>query len=226
MKIPPVKALIFMKKHSVRLPGKNVKPLCNRPLFHWIMDSLSNSKYVKEIIINTDSIEIAEDAKKHFNVTIHMRPDYLLNIQSNEADQIMEYDLTKTEGEFFLQTHSTTPLVRSETLDLAVEAFFNQDTHDSLISVTPIQKRFYSKDGKAINHEPYSLIKTQHLPCVYEENSCIYMFSRTIFDEYKHRIGRNPLMFPMDRYESIDIDEEIDFVLAESLMKYKLKGKL
>ncbi len=49
------KALIFMKAHSERLPGKNMKKLCGRPLFHWILDSLSEAKYINEIIINTDS---------------------------------------------------------------------------------------------------------------------------------------------------------------------------
>ena len=124
MSKPPIKALLFMKGQSERVPNKNMRLFCERPLFHWIMNSLSQSKYVKEIIINTDSDQIAEEAKKNFNVTIHMRPDYLLNIQSDEANQIMAYDLTQTDGEYFLQSHSTSPLLRSETINQAIETFF------------------------------------------------------------------------------------------------------
>ena len=71
-----------MKAHSERVPGKNMRELCGRPLFHWILDALNNSGVVDEIIINTDSEEIAESARKYFNATIHMRPKYLLNIHN------------------------------------------------------------------------------------------------------------------------------------------------
>ena len=84
-----------MKAYSERLPRKNMKKLCGRPLFHWILDTLSESIYINEIIINTDSKEIAESASKNYNVTIHERPEYLNNIESNEANQIIEYDLSK-----------------------------------------------------------------------------------------------------------------------------------
>ena len=214
-----------MKKHSERVPEKNIRPLCGRPLFHWILDSLSSSRYLSEIIINTDSEEIAEDAIKNFKVTIHMRPDYLLHIQSDEAYQIMAYDLGKIGGEFFIQSHSTNPLLRSETIDKAVESFFKQNECDSLFSVTPVQKRFFQKDGSAINHDPEKLIKTQELPIIFEENSCIYLFSRTVFFDRKNRLGHRPMLFPIDRFEAIDIDEEFDFAIAEALMTARLKVK-
>lgn len=221
MNVPPVKALIFMKKHSERVPGKNMKLLRGRPLFHWIVDSLSQSKYIKEIIINTDSDEIADNAKRYFDVTIHMRPAYLLNITSNEADQIIEYDLSQTNGEFFLQSHSTTPLLLPGTIDHTVETYFRQNRYDSLISVTLLRKRFYWPDGTPINHDPDNLIRTQELPPIYEENSCVYLFSRAIFNVRKSRIGYRPLMCPVGILESVDIDEADDFELAEALLELR-----
>lgn len=223
MSIPGIKALLFMKRHSERVPRKNMRDFCGRPLFHWIMDSLSQSKYVSEIIINTDSEEIAKSAEENFKVTIHMRPEYLLKITSNEAYQLMAYDLSITEGEYFLQTHSTNPLVRTETIDNAILTFFEQNQHDSLISVTPLHKRFYWSDGRPINHDPDALIKTQELPFVYEENSCIYIFSRQVMKERKNRIGFYPQFFKMDTFESVDIDEMFDFIIAESLMKERIR---
>lgn len=220
MKIPQVKALIFMKHHSVRVPKKNIRNFCGRPLFHWILQTLESSKYISEIIINTDSEEIASDAEKNFNVTIHMRPDYLLKIDSNEANQIMEHDLTLSEGEYFLQTHSTNPNLQVDTVNRAIEAFFANNEYDSLISVTPVRKRFYWPDGRPINHDPQSLIKTQDQTPLYEENSCIYIFSREGFTKHQNRIGANPLFFPIDAIEAGDIDEESDFVLAESVKQY------
>jgi len=217
---PQIKALLFMKAHSERVPGKNMRHLCGRPLYHWIMDSLNDSEVVDEIIINTDSEEIANDAKKHFDVTIHMRPDYLLDIDSNEAYQIMDYDLKHTDGEYFIQSHSTNPLLKSETIKMAIESYFlNIDKYDSLFSVTPIQTRIYNNNYQAINHDPAKLIKTQNLPVFYEENSCIYIFNRKSFLDNKNRIGKNPNLYPIDKFESVDIDEEFEFLFAESLMK-------
>jgi CMP-N-acetylneuraminic acid synthetase len=226
-KIQPIKALLFMKGESERIPQKNIKQLCNRPLFHWIIETLSKSEYISEVILNTDDLEIAREATDNFNVTIHMRPEYLLHITSNEASQIMTHDLSITEGEHFLQTHSTNPLLKPDTVDKAVEAYFeNLGTHDSLFSVTPLQKRFYWENNKAINHDPFNMIRTQELPVIYEENSCIHIFSRKIFKETGSRIGRCPRMFSMDPYEAIDIDEPFDFSIAEALMKERLHSEI
>lgn len=212
-----------MKAYSERVPGKNMRPLNGRPLFHWIMDALNKSGVVNEIIINTDSEEIAENAEQNFDVTIHMRPDYLLNIQSNEPNQIMSHDLDKTDGEYFIQTHSTNPLLKPHTIQETVNVFFeNFAHHDSLFSVTPLQTRLFDHNFKALNHDPKNLVKTQNLPRIYEENSCIYIFSRNSFTKNKNRIGAKPLLFPIDRHEAVDIDEEFDFLLAETLMKNRI----
>ena len=211
-----------MKAHSERVPGKNMRLLNSRPLFHWIMDALNTSGVIDEIIINTDSDEIAENAKDHFDVTIHMRPEYLLNIQSDEPNQIMAYDLEKTKGKYFIQSHSTNPLLKGETIKSAVNKFFEiKDKFDSLFSVTPLQTRLYNEYYQAINHDQKKLIKTQDLLPVYEENSCIYIFSRSSFKKNRNRIGENPYLFAIDRFQAVDIDEEYDFLFVQSLLGNK-----
>ncbi|MCX6168379.1 MAG: acylneuraminate cytidylyltransferase family protein [Ignavibacteriales bacterium] len=217
MNVPEIKALLFMKQHSERIPGKNMKIFYGKPLLHWILESLSGSIYISEIIINTDSEIIANEASKHFSVTIHKRPDYLLTINSNEANQILDYDLSITKGNYFLQTHSTNPLLKTRTIDRSIEEFFKNSHNDSLLSVTPLQTRLFFHDGKPINHDPEKLIKTQELAVIYEENSCIYIFSREGFLKNKNRIGKSPLLFPIDRLEAVDIDEKYDFLFAEFL---------
>ena len=222
MEIPEIKVLVPMKGHSERVPNKNIRPLCGKPVFHWILESLSGSKYINEIIINTDSPEIAKSAKNHFNVTILERPDFLLGDMVS-IQPLIEYDLSQTKGEYYLQTHSTNPLVKTQTIDKAIEAFFAQTEHDALFSVTPIKTRFYWADGSGINHDPQHLIRTQDLEPIYEENSCLYIFSRETNRKTKNRLGSNPMMFPMDRLEAIDIDDMEDFFWAEFLLERKLQ---
>ena len=216
--IPSITALVPMKGHSERVPGKNLRVMCHKPLFYWILDALSRSRFIDRIVVNTDSPEIAQGTTKLFDVTIVERPTELQG-DFFVANDLIAYDLSQfPDTEFFLQTHSTNPLLRTETIDQAITAFFQQNKYDSLFSVTKLQTRLYWAEGTPLNHDPSKLIRTQDLEPIYEENSCLYIFSRESFNTNKNRIGGSPMMFPIDRFEAVDIDEEFDFVLAESLL--------
>ena len=89
---------------------------------------------------------------------------------------------------------------------------------DSLFSVTRWQTRLYDQLGRAINHNPSILLQTQDLPPVYEENSCLYIFTRDILLTHRHRIGDRPLLFEIDPAEAWDIDEEFDFAVVDFLI--------
>lgn len=225
MKNKEIIALVPMKIHSERVPNKNMRSFCGRPLYHYIIKTLLSSKYIKEIYINTDSQMIEEDAKRHFDrVYIIERPESIRGdlIPMND---IIAYDLSQIKGEDFLQTHSTNPLLATVTIDRAIECYFeNLEYSDSLFTVTRHQVRLYWQDGRPINHNPDKLLRTQDLPPVFEENSNIYIFSKSSFkNNGGKRIGLKPQMFRMDRLEAIDIDDEEDFKLAE--MIYTLKEK-
>jgi CMP-N-acetylneuraminic acid synthetase len=84
--------------------------------------------------------------------------------------------------------------------------------------VTRLQTRLYDRNGKAINHNPIELIRTQDLPPIYEENSCLYLFTRENLMKRNHRIGERPFMFEIDAREAWDIDEELDFAICEFLI--------
>lgn len=226
MNIPKITALVPMKGHSERVPNKNIRDLAGRPSFHWIMDSLSASPYISEILVNTDSEEIAKSASSNFDkVRILERPDFLLGDMVS-IQPLIEYDISKGETDFYLQTHSTNPLVKTETINKAIEVFFNQKEHDALFSVTPVKTRFYWKNGKGINHDPNLLIRTQDLDPIFEENSCLYIFSKETNEKCKNRLGTNPLMFEMEELEATDIDYWEDFLWAEFLLRLRQNGKI
>ncbi len=224
MEIAPITALVPMKGHSERVSNKNIRPIAGKPCFHWILESLSKSNYIKEIVINTDSEEIAQNAKENFNVTILKRPDFLLGDMVS-IQPLIEYDLSQTTGEYYLQTHSTNPLVTTETINRAIKTFFSQKEHDALFTVTPLKTRLYWPDGTGVNHDPQHLIRTQDLEPVLEENSCLYIFSKETNKKTKNRLGSNPLMFPMDPFEAVDIDDIEDFYWAEHLLLKKLENE-
>ena len=212
-----ITALLPMKGHSERVPNKNMRLFANKPLYHCIASILERSEYIDKIIINTDSLVIAEDAKQNFSkVEIVERPASICGDMIPMND-IIGYDLNFSDSEYFLQTHSTNPLIGQETLNAAIENYFEKlNEYDSLFSVNELHTRMYWQDGKPVNHDPAELLRTQDLPPLYEENSCIYIFSKQSFhDADKKRIGNTPQMFPTSKLQSLDIDEEEDFLLAE-----------
>ena len=86
-------------------------------------------------------------------------------------NDVLLYDVTQVESDFYLQTHSTNPLLSTETITRAIHLFLdNYPSYDSLFSVTRIQTRLWDSMGRAINHNPAILLRTQDLQPVYEEN--------------------------------------------------------
>lgn len=216
---PLITALVPMKGHSERVPNKNLRPFCGKPLYHWIVHSLQQSRYVKQIAVNTDSPAIAEDIARSFrDVKVIDRPEEIRG-DFVSMNTIITYDLSQLPGEHFLQTHSTNPLLKAETIDRAIELYLdNLPAHDSLFAVTRHNARFYHSDGSPINHNPNEMLRTQDLPPILEENSNLYLFSRESFSQIgNRRIGLRPYLFEISRLEAIDIDEEDDFLLAELL---------
>jgi len=217
-----VVALLPMKGNSERVPNKNLKDFCGRPLYHKILDTLLESKYIDEIIINTDGEHIKEDLDKNYKgrVVIHDRPAEIIG-DFVSMNKIIEYDINKVNADIYVQTHSTNPLLLSGTLDNAIEKMMNRpDEFDSIFSVTKVQTRLYDAEGKPSNHNPLELLRTQDLPPLFEENSSFYIFTKQSFEKSGgKRIGLKAEMFEMDKVEAIDIDQIQDFIIAESIYK-------
>lgn len=219
-----VTALLPMKGNSERVPNKNLKDFSGKPLYHRVLDTLLDSKYISAVVINTDSAKIKKDALESYgdNIVIHDRP---IEIQGDlvSMNKVIENDVLRFESDIYLQTHSTNPLLTTASIDNAMALFLEpdfKDNYDSLFSVTKIQTRLYDENGKAFNHNPQKLIRTQDLPPLFEENSNFFIFTKESFMESGlKRIGKKPKMFEIDKIEAIDIDDPQDFLIAETLYK-------
>jgi CMP-N-acetylneuraminic acid synthetase len=207
-----------MRHSSERVPGKNYRDFNGKPLYHWVVESLLESGRVDEVLIDTDSELIINDAAQFENVRTVRRPDDLLG-GDVPMNSILLHDVNQIEADWYLQTHSTNPLLRPETIGSAIDALLASapGEHDSLFSVTALQTRLYWADGSAINHDPEVLLRTQDLPPVFEENSCIYLFQKRTLEQHGTRIGKTPMMFEIPAEEATDIDVELDFRVAEAL---------
>lgn len=215
---PRIAALVPMRHHSERVPGKNYRLLAGRPLYHHSISALLACPLIAEVVINTDSPTIAEDAARHFpQVRLIERPHHL-RADTVPMNDILLYDVSQVDAAYYLQTHSTSPFLRSATITRAIEQFqASYPLYDSLFAVTRLQTRLWDALARPVNHNPAILLRTQDLPPIYEENSAFYIFTRQTLETFHNRISTRPILFEVDRLEAWDIDEEVDFRIAEAL---------
>jgi CMP-N-acetylneuraminic acid synthetase len=217
--MPTIAALIPMRHHSQRVPGKNYRPLAGKPLYQHIVETLLACERINRVVVDTDSQPVIDGLRCDFpQVLVIERPEHL-RADAIAMNEILAYDTERFPADFYLQTHSTNPLLRPDTVARAIDVFMaNYPAYDSLFSVTRLQTRLWDQLGRAINHNPAILLQTQDLPPVYEENSCMYLFTRPTLMARRNRLGERPYLFEIDAAEAWDIDEELDFAITDFLM--------
>jgi CMP-N-acetylneuraminic acid synthetase len=220
--MPKIVALVPMRHNSQRVPGKNYRPLAGRPLYQHIIETLLAVPEIDEVIVDTDSAPVMDGLRRDFpQVRVLERPEHL-RADAIPMNEILAHDTAQVEADFYLQTHSTNPLLKAGTVSRAIQSFIKDyPAYDSLFSVTRLQTRLWDGLTRPINHNPAILLQTQDLPPVYEENSCLYLFTRQNLLARRNRLGERPLMFAVDADEAWDIDEEIDFAIAGFLLQWQ-----
>jgi len=214
-------ALMPMKANSQRVEGKNFRLLHGRPLYRWMLDTLLSVQEIERVIINTDASQLLYDSGLTLDerVLIRERKPALCG-DTVSMNKILADDLAWDKGNYYLMTHTTNPFLKLATIRRAIKNFKDElrsGKFDSLFSVNKLQTRFYRKDVSPVNHDPQALLQTQDLEPWYEENSCLYLFTRESFSQTSARIGQRPMMFETPRAESLDIDTPEDWEFAEML---------
>lgn len=218
-------ALVPMRHQSQRVPGKNYRSVAGKPLYAYILSTLLKCDEISQVVVDTDSELIQRGVREMFpEVLLIERPEHLRG-DAVPMNEILAYDATQIEADFYLQTHSTNPLLQPSTISKAIQMFLaNYPYFDSLFSVTRLHTRLWDALGRAINHNPAILLQTQDLPPIFEENSCLYIFTREKLLSRLNRIGERPMMFEINPSEAWDIDEELDLEIVEFLLKRKLSN--
>jgi len=160
-------ALLPLKAHSERIPGKNFRLFCGKPLFRWMLDTLLATDKIDLIVVNTDARAELEANGLEENPRILVRerkPELRGDFVSMNA--VIADDVENVPADTYLMTHTTNPLLSRATIVAALAAYKEgvaNGTCDSLFTVNRIQTRFYRGDGSAVNHDPAQLLRTQDL---------------------------------------------------------------
>lgn len=227
-----VLALIPARKGSKRVVNKNIRPLCGKPLIGYTIEVAKKSRLVTRIIVSTDSEEIASVSRTFGAEVPFLRPDEIAQSDSTEM-QFFEHALDwlkENEGyepDLIVLLYPTSPFRKAESIDMAIAKMLAHPEADSLRSVklcTEHPYKMWVVDGDYLQPFVRTADKNNHtlsyqlLPTVYIQNASIYITKPTTINDKKSSTGDVIIPFIMDEEESIDINNPIDFKLAEVIM--------
>ena len=225
-----VVALICARGGSKGLPGKNIRPLAGRPLIAWAIDQAKAVKRVNRVIVSTDSRDIADAAKRAGAEVPFMRPPELAQDHSPEWlvwRHALNF-LKEDEGVFpdaLMVVPATAPLRAVDDLDQCLDLYEKGDV-DVVVTVTDAHRSPYfnmvrtNEDGTVSLVVPPAgpLVRRQDVPIVYDMTTVAYVARpQFVLDRTSTFEGRvRAVHVPAER--ALDIDTDLDFRIAESLM--------
>lgn len=228
-------AIIPARGGSKGLPGKNIRLLNGKPLIAWSILAAKKSKYLDRVIVSTDSEEIATVAQQWGADVPFLRPAELATDTTSSIDVILHAIDTLAAGgagetfDYIVLLEPTSPLRTVTDIDAAIERLLSHHGAEAIVSVAKAEAshpQFHLRIGTSSFIEPFMGEEIKHLPRqkiadVYFPEGTIYISS--IFAlRAKHAFYHNrTLAYVVQRYQQLEIDEEMDLVCAEALMKHK-----
>ncbi len=225
-------AIIPARKNSKRLPNKNCKIFHGKPLILWTIEYAKKSRFIDNIIVTTDDPKIINIAKNE-NIEYLIRPEELATDRAKTTDVVLDL-LFKIPSlpDYIILLQPTSPLRDNIHIDGAIE-YLNNKNADAVISVcenehNPLWSNILPEDLSLINflNPDIKNKRSQDLPKYYRLNGAIYICKTSSFIEVKtFFLSSNIYAFVMDKYSSVDIDDQFDFYFAEFIYDKIKNGK-
>lgn len=231
MKSLKILAVIPARGGSKGIQKKNLARLINIPLVGYSIKAAISSKMFEDIVVSTDDSEIMKVSAEMGAQTPFIRPGYLASDSALTAP-VVEHALLEMESQkkfkydAIMLLQPTSPLRTDQHIRSAIEIFMNNEC-DSVVSVTsvggnhPLRMKKILPDGRLENYIDqgfWNLRPRQELPPIFIRNGAIYLIKRESFLREKSLIANNCFAYEMLANDSVNIDTELDLVLAEQLI--------
>lgn len=205
--------LIACRGGSVRVPNKNIKNFSGSSLLEIKINQLL--QLVPKVYVNSDSKDILEIADKLGAIPVLRNPEYATSeVSINEVYA----EVTKPiPHEHILFAHVTSPLIKTSTIKNCIVQYNNlSEPYDSICTVQLLKKFIWHK-GKAINYDSNKMPRSQDLPNYHMIAFAINILPKELLLNLKNIVTNNYFPIELDEIEAIDIDDKIEFELAEYL---------
>ena len=228
--------VISARGGSRGLPGKNIRPLLEKPMIVWSIEQALATPGIDRVVVSTDSEEIAAVARIAGAETPFVRPDYLSTSEAGKFD-VFKHALVSCEEyynekyEFYLDLDCTSPLRDVDDISACIARFREVRKHgvDGVFTVCDARKNPYfnlletDKSGalKICKNLPSTIVRRQDAPPVYEHVASIYVFSPEYIHSASYLLDGHTEGYDIGSEKSLDVDSDLDFLLVEYLMKRK-----
>ena len=216
-------AIIPARGGSKRLPRKNILDLCGKPLISWSIDAALKSKYISKVVVSSDDEEIL-NISSNFGADIIKRPYELANDTATTFDAVKHTIDNFENYDYIVLLQPTSPLRNENQIDEAIE-LLEEKQADAIVSVcemdhSPLWSNTLPKDGNMNNFLKDEILnkRSQDLEKYYRLNGAIYICkTEKLIENKSFLLKDNIFAYIMNRENSVDIDEEIDFKMANML---------
>lgn len=216
---------------SKGVPGKNIKPLNGKPLIAYTVETAKQSSLLNDVIISTDSIEIANAAKLYGASVPFMRPDDLATDTASKwpvfIHALETYEkLHNVSVDYLVDMDVTVPLKTASDIDGAIQLALKDTTVDVVITGYEPERNPYfnmmeiNADGYAeiVKKGAKPIVRRQDAPAVYSLTPAAYVVKKSALYQFEHWSKAKCKIYPMPRERAVDIDTAIDFKIVEFLM--------
>jgi pseudaminic acid cytidylyltransferase len=225
-------AIIPARGGSKRIPGKNARSFCGKPIIEYSIDAAIKSGCFDEIMVSTDDMKIAEIAKKSGAKVPFIRSEKTSDDYAMLADVIeevlLEYKKLGTDFYYFCCILATAPFISSNDIANGL-SILTTDNVESVVPVTrfsyPIQRSLKIESGKLKMFWPENYnVRSQDLTPAYHDCGQFYWMKSESLMKQKKLYATNTAYIEISESISQDVDTEEDWVLAE--LKYKMQNQL
>lgn len=216
-------AIIPIRKNSQRIKNKNfINFYKGKSLLEIKIEQLKKVKEIDQIVVSSDSSKAEKIAKK-YKIFFHKREKYFASSKCSGSDFFRNLALS-IKGNYLMYCPCTSPIIKKKTYKKFFKNFYLfRNKFDSLNTVS-VLKTFMWKGKKSLNYDSFKAPNSQDLPDdFFELNFGINIISRKSMIKLKNIVGRKPKFMILSKLESTDIDEKIDFEIAQTIYKKTFK---
>ena len=208
-----VVAFVPIRLNSKRVVGKNLKLLGEKPLLHYILETLTKVASLDEVYVYCSQEEIIPYLPEGVKF---LKRSTSLDRDETLGQEIYDAFTKEVEADVYMLAHTTSPFISATTIENAITQV-TCSGHDSAFSAQKIQT-FAWYNGNPLNYALDSIPRTQTIEPVYFETSAFYIFRKEVWTEQHQRIGNKPYMAIVNAIEGIDIDNPEDFEFAQKVL--------
>lgn len=201
----------------MRVKNKNIRPFAGSTLLEVKIEQLKRIGNIDEVVVNSNDDEILAIAERAGVTTVRRDPYYASNtVSMSEAYRNMAENI---DTDVIVYANCTNPVIKDETIYDIIEFYkAHSDEYDSVNSAHLV-KEFMFRDGKPMNYDLLNQPRSQDLPDISALNFAVNVLSRDAMISCRNVVGMKPYLYNIDSIEATDIDDPIDFFIAEQLYR-------